>query len=38
MEKGAGARWSWVFRISGQKWDKEMVDTYSRGKDIKIMV
>jgi hypothetical protein len=38
VKRGAGTRWSWVFRISGQKWDKEMVNTYSRGKDIKIMV
>jgi transposase len=38
VERGAGARRSWVFRIPGQKWDKEMVDTFTKGKDISVMV
>jgi len=38
VERGAGARRTWVFRTPGQKWDKEIVDTYTKGKDISIMV
>jgi hypothetical protein len=37
VERGAGARRSWVFRTPGQKWDKDMVDTYTT-KDIRVMV
>jgi hypothetical protein len=38
VERGAGARRTWVFRTPGQKWDKEMIDTYDKGKDISVMV
>ena len=38
MQRGAGARRTWVFRISSQKWDKEMVDTYTKGKDISVII
>jgi hypothetical protein len=37
VERGSGARRSWVFRTPGQKWDKDMVDTYTI-KDIRVMV
>ena len=38
MERGAGIKRTWVFRIPGQKWDKGIVDTYTKDKDISIMV
>ena len=38
IERGSGKDRSWVFRLPHQKWDKEMVDTYKKGKDISVMV
>jgi transposase len=38
VERGAGARRTWVWRTPSQKWDKEMIDTYKKGKDISVMV
>ena len=38
MERGAGARRTWVWRTPGQKWDKEMVNTYKKDKDISVMI
>jgi hypothetical protein len=38
VERGAGARRNWVWRTPGQKWDKEMVDTYKKGNDISVIV
>jgi hypothetical protein len=38
VERGAGARRTWSFRTPGQKWDKERIDTYTKGKDISVMV
>ena len=38
VERGTGARRSWVFRTPGQKWDKDIVDTFTKGKDISVMV
>jgi hypothetical protein len=38
VERGSGAAPQWVFRTPPQKWDKEMVQTYKKGKDISVMV
>jgi transposase len=38
LERGAGKQPSWVFRTPKQKWDKEMIDTYTKGKDISVMI
>jgi hypothetical protein len=38
VEKGAGNRPSWVFRSVGEKWDKDMIDTYSKGKALSQMI
>jgi len=38
VERGAGARRTWVWRTPNQKWSKEMIDTYHKGKDISVMV
>ena len=38
MERGAGAYRIWVWRIPNQKWDKEIVDTYKKDKDISVIV
>jgi transposase len=38
VEKGAGARRQWVFRLPSQKWSKDMVQTYKKSKDISIMI
>ena len=37
-ERGAGKRGTWVFRTPPQKWNKEMIDTYKKSKDISVMV
>jgi hypothetical protein len=37
-ERGAGKKGTWVFRTPPQKWNKEMIDTYKKGKDISVMV
>ena len=37
-ERGKGKRREWVFRTPVQKWKKEMIQTYTKGKDISIMV
>ena len=38
VEKGKGKRREWVFRTPLQKWHPEMVQTYSTGKTMKVMV
>ena len=38
VEKGTGQRREWSFRTPSQKWHPEMVQTYSAGKTMKIMV
>jgi len=37
-ERGAGGKREWVFRTPEQKWNKEMIQTYKKGKDISVMV
>lgn len=37
-ERGKGKRPEWVFRTPSQKWLPEMVQTYSKGRDMKCMV
>ena len=37
-ERGKGKRVEWCFGIPIQKWDPEMVTTYTKGKDISVMV
>ena len=38
IERGAGKRRPWVFRMPGQKYDKDKIDPKSKGKDISIIV
>ena len=38
VERGRGKRDEWVFRIPAQKWDRNMVQTYSTNKNMKTMV
>jgi hypothetical protein len=28
----------WVFRTPEQKWDKEIIETYKKGKDVRVMI
>ena len=38
VERGTGKRRQWVFRTPEQKWDKDMITPYKKGKDISVMV
>ena len=38
VERGAGAQREWAFRTPHQKWNKEMISTYKKGKDISVMI
>jgi len=38
VELGAGQRREWVFRTPSQKWDKDFVQPYKKGKGFMIMV
>ena len=38
LERGSGARRQWVYRTPQQKWDKDMIVPYMKGKDITIMI
>lgn len=38
VERGKGKICEWVFRTPPQKWQKEMIQTYKKGKDISVMV
>lgn len=37
-ERGQGKKQEWVFRSPRQKWDRNMVQTYSCGKNMRVMV
>ena len=37
-ERGAGGATEWAWCQPAQKWSKEMVTTYKKGKDISVMV
>ena len=38
VERGTGKRREWVFRTPNQKWQKDMIQPYKKGKDVSIMV
>ena len=38
VERGTGKRPVWVFRTPHQKWDKDMVEPYKKGKDLSTMI
>ena len=38
LERGAGAQREWAFRTPAQKWDKEIISTYKKSKDISVMI
>lgn len=38
VERGSGRERRWAYRQPHQKWSKEMVNPYQKGKDISIMV
>jgi hypothetical protein len=38
LQSGVGKAAEWVFCTPPQKWQKEMVTTYKKGKDISVMV
>ena len=38
VERGSGKSREWCFRTPAQKWDKEMIQTYKKGKDKTVMV
>jgi len=38
VERGSGKKRQWVFRTPAQKWDKEMIQPYNKGKDKSVMV
>lgn len=38
LERGSGGARVWAFRTPAQKWDKEMIEPYKKGKDIRIMI
>jgi hypothetical protein len=38
VERGRGKAQEWCFRTPAQKWQKEMIQTYTCGKDMKVMV
>ena len=38
VERGTKERRVWVWHIPSQKWDKEMIEPYKKGKDISIMI
>jgi hypothetical protein len=38
VERGRGKRDEWVFRTLAQKWDRNIVQTYSTNKNIKTIV
>lgn len=37
-QRGTGKRREWVFRTPNQKWDKEMIHSYKKGKNVSVMV
>ena len=38
VERGSGAQRQWAFRMPHEKWNKDMVQPYKKGKDISIMI
>jgi transposase len=38
VERGRGQRDEWVFRTPGQKWHRQMIQTYDAKKNMKVMV
>ena len=38
VERGSGKERKWCFRTPAQKWEKEMIETYGKGKALSIMV
>jgi transposase len=38
VERGRGQRDEWVFRTPGQKWHRQMIQTYDTKKNMKVMV
>lgn len=38
VEKGLGKERAWVFRYSHEKWNKEMIKSFSKGKGVSVMV
>jgi hypothetical protein len=38
VERGRGKAITWVFRTPPQKYNKEMIDSYKKGKDVSVMV
>ena len=38
VERGTGKERKWVFRTPQEKWNKEMIEPYKKGKDITVIV
>ena len=38
LERGSGKRPEWCFRTPLQKWDKEMITPYLKGRDLSVMI
>ena len=38
IERGIGKERTWVFRTPSQKYDKDKIDTYPKGKQISVMI
>jgi hypothetical protein len=38
LERGSGKQRTWCFRIPDSKWDPKNIQTYTCGKDIRVMV
>jgi transposase len=38
LERGSSAAREWCFRTPNQKWEKDMIQTYKKGKDLSVMI
>ena len=38
MERDSGKERQWVFRFPHEKWDKEMIQLYPKGKGVSVIV
>jgi DDE superfamily endonuclease len=38
LDRGVGARRTWVFRTPHEKWNQEMIMPYKKGKDISVII
>lgn len=38
IERGLGQKRRWVFRLPSQKWEKQMIQEYKKGKDLSVMI